>query len=429
MNEEKKEYAKTKEEVLFQRFRLGLMQWCQTGEIPSAADQDLSYYLRLQQRRLEKFGLQMKLNLEPEGSISSVHQISTSVPIFDAFTSLSMFHRFLYFQQMQRTRSFVKDGRTIFSKQDYVGFYQVILNPKEEDQGIASKPYACLNCGAISTIQVLRDQGCPYCKTKYLMKDFYPKVANYYCIDQGVQSSSKIKGNIQKIVLVSALLSFSMCLSSFFADPTYPIILIFLSFLLGTGIWFILCYFAYSIFMLIRVVSQGVRSTTMVAKTTGSKQAITKKLQRWSPSFDYEYFEGKVISIARSILLNEHKKDCLYMQGNHIPTRFENVVDLEYRGGIALHSMNKKEDVIHACFDLFLTVSYYEDERIKVKDERIRMWMQHDAKVPIDQTFSILNVHCDYCGSSFDAQKSTQCPYCHTPYKIQKYDWMVTRIE
>ena len=36
---------------------------------------------------------------------------------------------------------------------------------------------------------------------------------------------------------------------------------------------------------------------------------------------------------------------------------------------------------------------------------------------------------CPNCGASFDATREKYCPYCHSPYHIQNYDWVVLKFD
>ncbi|RHW02481.1 hypothetical protein DXA91_00120 [Clostridium sp. OF09-10] len=47
-------------------------------------------------------------------------------------------------------------------------------------------------CGAVSQIKALFE-GCPYCHTRFLMQDLYPKVANFYSIEDLSYSKEEIK--------------------------------------------------------------------------------------------------------------------------------------------------------------------------------------------------------------------------------------------
>lgn len=46
-----------------------------------------------------------------------------------------------------------------------------------------NETYVCPNCGNITKIAALEDEGCAYCGTHFLMAQLYPKVTNFYILD------------------------------------------------------------------------------------------------------------------------------------------------------------------------------------------------------------------------------------------------------
>lgn len=208
-------------EGIFQKFRLGLQNWCRTGKEPVAGDQEL------------------------------------------------------------------------YQKQDYLAMYQTILDPEPEDKGLGQTAYVCPNCGSISKLEVLQETGCPYCGTRYLMKDLYPKVTNYYFVDTGSKPESG-RGKLKfRILLAAACASLLQTGYAMMTDAEMDILSGAMTLLVGFGFWAFIIYFVYSMWLLIHAGKEAAEAVSLVGATAGSKAKITRQLQECDPAFDYEYFEGQ----------------------------------------------------------------------------------------------------------------------------------------
>ena len=128
-------------ELIFQKFRLGLQNWCRTGKEPSAGDQDMKYYLDLQEKRVNDHELKMDISMEPDKEIMSVSEISENIPaVGKGFAKFSKSH---YAQYMNRSVTFSRDGEEVLKKTDYPVMYQTTISPEPEDKGIGKTTYVC----------------------------------------------------------------------------------------------------------------------------------------------------------------------------------------------------------------------------------------------------------------------------------------------
>lgn len=415
-----------KYEGLFHKFRLGLQSWCRTGKEPTVGNQDMKYYLDLQEKRLKDHDLSMKLELQPEEKIQSAHQISNSVPILgDCF---SKFNQSLYFQFVTRTMEFFRGEQSLFRKSEHLAMYQTILEPDPQDQNVSKTTYVCPNCGAISTLETLQDTGCPYCGTRYLMKDLYPKVTNYYFIDTGFKPERKWKAGKKALLLAAGFFSLIQTVYTIITDPTLELPEALLAFPLGFCLWAFSLYLLSSFVLLIQTLIHVGKDTPFLGAIAGSKSKLTKKLKVFDPAFDYEYFEGKALSLARILMLSQRPDDYVQYHGPTLSDSFSDVVDIQYRGGIEVRSIRKKQDRIEVELNLFLTNILDQGGKLRRKNEKLQISMYHNAAFPVDEVFSIVKVQCPNCGGSFDAGKEKNCPYCGQAYDPGISDWVVTKI-
>lgn len=418
--------ANHKYDHIFQKFCLGLQSWCRTGKEPSAADQDMKYALDLQEARWKAHDLTMELRIQSDQEIISQGESSALIPILGSH--FAQFHQSLYTQAVTRRVTFSRNGEKLLERKEDLSMYQTILDPEPGDKGLGQMKEVCPNCGSISTLEVLQDTGCPYCSTRYLMKDLYPKVTNYYFLNNGTRSERKWKAEKRYILLAAGGLSLAQILYMVFTGKELDLLWAVPSFLLGFGLWAFALYFVYSLCLLLWTITQAGKSISLVGATAGAKSKITQKLKTFDPTFDYAYFEGKALSLARILMLSQHPEDCVQYQGPPLFDRFSDVVDIQYRGGIAVRQIRKTQGRVEVELDLFLTNTLDHGGKLKQKDEKIRLSMYHKADFPVDKSFSMAKVQCPNCGGSFDARKGKNCPYCDQPYDAGINDWIVTNI-
>lgn len=411
---------------LFQKFRLGLQNWCRTGKEPSAGDQDMKYYLDLQEKRLKDHELIMEMDMESEEEIMSVGQVSENIPIIGS--GFAKFSKSLYAQYLNRSVKYLRNGKEVFKKADYPVMYQTIISPQPEEKGIGKTSYVCPNCGAVSTLEELQETGCPFCGTRYLMKDLYPKVANFYFVDNGSKSEGTWKSEKNRILFGAAVLSIIQNVYTLITDPDFSLLQAIPTLILGFGLWAFAIYLVYSIWHLIKLIKGGAKATVLIGSTAGSKRKISDTLKQFAADFDYEYFEGKALSLARILMLSKKPEDFVQYKGGALSDSFSDVVDIQYRGRIGVRKVRNVNNRIEVVLDLYLTNTLDQGGKLKQKDEVIEITMYHKADFPVDKSFSILKVQCPNCGGSFDAAKKKCCPFCDSEYDAGISDWIVTKI-
>ena len=163
-------------EKLFTSFLRGIENWSRTGQEPKEGDQDVRYYLDLQEHRLKDRRITMEYRF-PQGSLP----VTQAGKVLGG--AVNPYGHSLHFSSCCETVSFSRDGTKLYSKERDVTFYQTIIEPQAGMEHLAEQTYVCPNCAAIAHIGELLDIGCPYCGTRYIMSDLYPKVTNFYTLE------------------------------------------------------------------------------------------------------------------------------------------------------------------------------------------------------------------------------------------------------
>lgn len=295
--------------------------------------------------------------------------------------------------------------------------YGDILDNKNAD--INNDVYVCPNCGAISSIEKLQTIGCPYCRTKFIVSDLLPKIVNYtfekcYAIKK-VDMKSKILSNILKCTLI---LEVPIII---FERPLYAAIIT--GIILGSIVGFSIT----SIGIFNRAFKGTKENMPLILKNRGQLTNIYSNLLRYDQKFNYSYFEGKISSLFRNIAYSDDLKSLTLFNGSNNYDMFSNLIDSTYR---LLTLDNVFENNGNLCIWVSLYMNnYYYDNKVFEKRERISMLLCHNTNFKTNLNFSIREVNCKKCGSSFDAMNQKICPYCRNEYHLEEDDWIVNDIK
>lgn len=417
---------------LFQDFLKELSQWPDTGTEPRSGNQDIRYYLDLEEHRLKERGLSMKLGFKAQSQVSSTAKVVKNNLLLNLF-EFSRYNHSMNTQLIEKRVEYFRQGKSVYQNQRDVNACLTIIEPKEEDKKIGEERYICPNCGAISKIHVLEEEGCPYCRTKYLITDIFPKVTNYYFLNTIVGPEKANKGvkryvfTGMGVIYLFGLISIIFTIGSpDFAETLLMTLIGVLTF--GSMIGAFWGYMIYSMTLLVRTLFMAGKTMPVNLGSAGSRSKITRKVSEFDPAFSYEYFEGKALSLARIIILTSDLANCVQYSGNETNKEFREIININYQGGMKIGSIERKGNILEAKLQLYLTNTYDNGKKMKEKDEVIYLILHHNAEFKVNPDFSIKKVECPGCGGSFDATRYGKCPYCDCKYDVTRDDWIVKQI-
>lgn len=409
---------------LFKRFLKEIQLWSRTGREPKTGSQDINYYLDLQEKRLLQHNLKMETTYEPRADVLSTYETLSRI----TSSHLARFQQSTYAQAQNKTVSYYRNDKKIYSKNDVLTMYQIILNPAAGDRNIGSATYVCPNCGAISRLDALLEEGCQYCGTKFIMKDLYPKVTNYYCLDQGSSTDKQLDHHKRNVILCALVLAAIVCLINFPKMEELTIVSAVFTYVTAFALSAFVSHLGLSMLACLQLIVTGIKTTPVICGSAGSKKKLTDRLSKYDPSFSYEYFESKALSFARMILFHDDLANCVQYTGGDYSHKFDDIVDIEYRGGMGVSFIRQKGEYLEVGLRLYLTTTLDNGRKITTKPETIRITMRHNTHFPVDPTFSIRKVQCSGCGGSFDARTTKCCPFCGKEFDAQINDWVITEI-
>lgn len=191
----------------FEYFALDLQDFTNTHKLPVYGSQDVNYGLELQKKRHQGKNIRMKYEFVPRGHFSDRSPISKSWSDERYVSSLEC-------RSCLLTRTFFRDQKRVYEYKKNTLFYQVITNVKDGD-AVTEDLYTCPGCGAISKIGALQS-GCPYCGAFFEMKELFPKVTNFYFIEDTGGTEQELKKDIRKKIIPCAVISIFVFILYFF---------------------------------------------------------------------------------------------------------------------------------------------------------------------------------------------------------------------
>lgn len=267
-------------------------------------------------------------------------------------------------------------------------------------------------------MESFEENGCQYCGTHFTVSEMYPKVTNFYTLDNTADRKLSL-GRLWRLAAGALIPAFLIALYIVLTEAGNGFGMTFLiSFIICflLGIWF-----SPMIFSMIEYVpvSLGI---------TGAKTKITSALKKYDESFSYDYFEGKALSLLRMIIFAEDLKDSVQYRGDELAPAYRDIVDMNYRGGLNVTKIEKNDEYIEVTLKVYMKNIYFLKGKCRKKNDMMYVRMRHNCQWEVQPDFSIVKVACHSCGGSFDATKHRCCPYCQTEYNAGYDDWEVLEI-
>ena len=404
---------------MFETFAVELKEFTQAGRLPSSCDQDMEYCLELQKERQKDKNVIMKYEFVPRGHFAKTGGIGKGWE--DERYKTRMEYRTCRWEKM-----FYKDKKKVHSSKQNSTFYQIITD-KRDSHAVEEDSYTCPNCGAISKVRELID-GCSYCGTFFKMEDLFPKVTNFFFIEDISGTDKEVNGDIAKTVVPCMLISM-ICLTYVYSNQNDNGLLMNLipGVIAGAILGGVLGYFLWAILKIGYIFAQAGKSASMVVNVSGSAKSFEAKMKKYSPEFSYEYFTSKVISMLKMIIFAKEPQELPIYVGDTTGEMFSDILDSSYAGALALKKFEIQGDYCYVTVDAYME-DIYDGDRVRRKKDVFRIVLRKNITTPIQLNFSIKKIHCKSCGVSFDATKQITCPTCSRKYEIDDEDWVIMQI-
>ncbi len=403
------------ERTLFEKFTSQLSRWSKTGEEPKLGDWNIRAYLDLQEQRLKEKELKRTFEYKIDGKVYKVGDFAIG-------QLMNAYNKRLNYSLGTKKITYEKNGKIIYKEKMELPLYQLVKWPDEDKGDWKKDTYVCDNCGNIETIEVLEEQGCPYCGTHFKVSEMYPKVTNFYMLET-MPDKKLTFDRVWKLALgalVAALfLTLSLMINGTGTDRVYTF-----------GGTFSATYIMCLLFGLCGspIIFNIAESIPVSFGVIGAKGRITSGLKKYDESFSYAYFEGKALSLLRMIIFEKDATQSVQYRGGALKPVYADIVDMDYRGGLNVRKIAENGNYIEVTLKVYMKNTYFRKGKCRKKNDTMYIRMRHNTEFKVKPDFSIVKVMCHGCGGSFDATKHRNCPYCNQEYNAGRDDWEVLEV-
>lgn len=393
------------------------------GDVPEYASSDFSYYLECHRKRLEEKGITAVKKVE-----NIADNIDSQVQKGNPPYTLNMTYKECNYE----TDYMKGDVLLARSDKETETLYCNIL----DKQDYVEETISCPNCGHSEGVRSFVN-GCPMCGTRFKTFKFFPCVTSFHTLPKFVERN-KINNHIRYTfigaVILGIIVAFITGISTAVSSESI-LFGIFAGFFAGLGAGFIgwiMIYFTYSIFLAIttfsKMFAQAVDTTDLQAAQL-TKKRLVNDMNRYFSDFSYEYFEGKLISLLRSIIFSDDRENLSILKCTENLDYMDDIIDVEYRGASKYEGCTLVGDVLHVRMTAYVVCVVYKNDKFSRHQVAFRMEVVTRLKKQEDLGFSIHAVNCRTCGATFDAMHVDKCPHCGNPYNIIDDDWVVIYLQ
>lgn len=406
---------------IYEEFAAQLCEWGNNGKIPVMGNQDIGYGLELQRKRLEKYHAKIVYRLKPREEWQK--QFNTY-----NFSDRYYTNEMVWKAYRKEVDYYLADDRRLNVKDDELLYTMITwLNASAAQEAAAQESYCCPNCGAISDVGALLE-GCPYCHTKFLMSELFPKVTNFYFLRDYGLGQDEGNRRIAKWMIGGGAIGFLIRMPGLLVNLFHGESLFFslLSVSLTVGVAAVFGYFALSLSLFGRVLKDAFKQAPRAAGQIAARKKLAGFMQQFDPDFTYEYFWGKVQALVKILIFSDDRSKLAVYEGDPADCNLDNIVDSQFEGAIGLNGCRVEGDYCYLDLSVYMTDVYCQGDKLYRKSDMFRIGLCRTIRRPPDYGFSIKKVNCKSCGASFDASKERFCSYCRSEYQLKDDDWVIT---
>lgn len=391
--------------------------WTLHGKGLKYASRELRYCLNMQKERLQEKGITVEDRYEHVKEEIKGSLVKQGDP-YEA--------QILYRESMRITA--YRNGEKILKEYKApVTFYGCLLDKKNYEDRLCT----CPNCGHQTMLSKLND-GCPYCGTVFETEDSYPCFTSSYDVNNIVERAGlmdRVKKRMMIVGVSAGLLIFAAYFFYTARDYVWYFRILASLFLGGLygGVFAFMAYMGNSLFLMVKVFHEAGKSLKLLPGLN-TKKKLTKKLEAIDPDFSFEYFEGRILSLFRTIAYSRDRSSLSIYTGQQDLSGLDDLIDIQYRGVLQLKGVRINENMTQVRIKAFLR-NTYDKGRIYRKDENYLLTVERENGSHTDPGFSLLRIQCQNCGGSFDALHEKHCPHCGSSYDLVHDDWVIREIK
>lgn len=394
-------------------------RWTRDGTEPEAAVQDRRFTMDLQEARLKSKSLTLETVSKTEGN-PDMFQYS-NVKTYEVY----------HITQSGRQRVTIRRGtKRLYTKHFKVEFLTDAIGVRDGDYtAIGKEGYSCPNCGAVTTVEALQTGGCPYCGSRFMIQDLFPKVLRLM--------TRRLNKLMPYSYLLIYLLGIPGGLFGYWLETRKPgygalggtfsfyyflgiAVFVMNGLLAALGI-FIAVMILYGIFIGIRGI---IRSFRMRGRPGVYRRV--RAMQRQA-GYDFKHFLVLGQDLAERVVFSDQPEELSQYAGPPTDPAFRDIIRMVPLVEGKVRDLRFRERMMEADLVWLMENFYLTDGQLHRHREYLYMTMEHARDTAFSPEFSIRVVTCASCGGSFDALKRKHCPWCGSPYDLGNA-WVVTRL-
>ncbi len=387
--------------------------WSKTGEIPQVAGMDMQYAFELQKRRLQTKHAQIQYHFTPH-ELSGIGMQSE--------VSINGFINKTPFREYEVQTDYLVDGVHKHRRNSSEIMYANVTDLVHPNVVTTA---TCPNCGAIRHVRELT-QGCPNCGTRFSITDFYPKVTQFYTVDNTGMNQKEVKSKAPLSMLIGAGICVQMALLGFISRGEWEYLigalpLAFIGAMFG--------YFVYAIGLFFKLIGKAAASVPLLVGNMSAEPKVKGFMRRFQPDFSFQFFAAKMLNLLRIMIYSDEYDNLAVYEGAPFENTFQDIIDVKYRGGLNLSRIYMEGEICHVELGVYVISTYCNNKGISQRNETYNLHVCKNISRPDDFGFSIREYQCRNCGASFDAAKERRCPYCGSDYHVKENDWVVLELK
>lgn len=211
----------------------------------------------------------------------------------------------MFFEQVSGTLAFHNANETVFEQQLEMTMYEIVAHTPDTTRADQIR-VTCPQCGAVNAALKL-EEGCPYCGTRFRIRDLFPRVVNFFFIKtKSIASYKQIFTQTMTLSMASVFIItlFHNIFTNFRALPS----MLFNSFMMALLAGGMIGYLVGDARLLAAVFDRDGMKHISLLKWTSSKRKITNTMLKYDKNFSFDKFEGQLVALVRMAILRKNRR-------------------------------------------------------------------------------------------------------------------------
>ena len=345
------------------------------------------------------------------------------------------------YEEISALRTIKRDGRMIKRIRDREVAHYTLLSANP----VGGNKIICPNCGNTTTRENLLD-GCDYCRTKFTVEDMKNRVDSFG-LRRDFRTSESKKEAVREVmfpwttlIVMLPLLYFGL-IGAFVYTPGMNIFVKLITGILAASLLGLLGWCLKSIFLvlvtplllLITALSGRLDRNLIYRRKKEEEQekAIAEEVRKSDPLFSIQSFFGGVQNKLSAIHYADSPAEINAFSETDLSAflaKYQDLIDVDCQK-MTMDSYRADSSLQRAAVSASIRMLVHSGNRIRVREERLRMTMVKDAACRTQAVCGPSVLRCKGCGASLSLMEGKTCRYCGKELDLKQYDWVIETYE